>query len=220
MRAVIYDEFGGIDVLHVGDITLEEPRDHEIQVEPIAVSVNPIDGKVRRGELKLMSGGHFPKRTGQDFSGTVRAVGKKVQRWKVGDEVFGCARGMKDGALGEAVNVPEDFVALRPRSIPHSTAAALPMVTIAAYQALHRVVRIDHDTSVLVNGCTGGFGLMAMQLARRAGARVTGVCSTAALEIASEYGADLVIDYRTQNVSELPARYDVCLLYTSDAADE
>ena len=211
MKAVIYKKFGSVDLLQLEEIELAPPSDHEVQVEPVAVSVNPIDGKIRRGELTIMSGKRFPKRTGQDFSGVVRAVGKKVEHLKVGDEVFGCARGMKDGALGELVNVPEKFVSPRPSSISHTTAAALPMVALAAYQALNRVVKIGPGTSLLVNGCAGGFGLVALQMAQKAGATVTGVCSAESAEVAKKYGAGRVIDYRKENITELPDRYDVIL---------
>ena len=211
MKAVVYDTFGGIDVLKIENIALSAPGPTEVQVEPFAVSVNPIDGKIRRGELKLMSGGRFPKRTGQDFSGVIRAVGSKVTRWKVGDEVYGCARGMKDGALGEAVNVPQDFVSARPRSVSHATAASLPMVALAAFQSFDRVAKISESSSVLVNGCTGGFGLIALQLAHKAGASTTGVCGADGLALAQEYGADTVIDYRSNNVATSPERFDVIL---------
>ena len=77
MKAVIYKKFGSVDLLQLEEIQIAPPRDNEVQVEPVAVSVNPIDGKIRRGELTIMSGKRFPKRTGQDFSGVVRAVAKK-----------------------------------------------------------------------------------------------------------------------------------------------
>jgi NADPH:quinone reductase-like Zn-dependent oxidoreductase len=210
-RAVVYEEFGGTDQLRLARIPIESPGRGEIQVRPRAVSVNPIDGKIRRGELKLMSGRHFPKRTGQDFSGEVLAVGAGVADWKTGDEVYGCCRGMRAGALGDFVNVPADAVAARPAGLSHAEAASVPMVAQAALQALTHVAGAESGSRVLVNGCTGGFGLYALQIARHLGAHVTGVCDGASLDLAREYGAQEVVDYRTEKVTERADRFDVIL---------
>lgn len=210
-RAVIFEDFGGIDQLHLSDVAVAPPGHGEVQVAPGAVSVNPIDGKIRRGELKLMSGRHFPKQTGQDFAGKVAAVGPGVDQWQVGDDIFGCLRGMRHGALAELVNVPADAIARRPPALPVTTAAGVPMVAQAALQALTKVADVGSGTRVLVNGCTGGFGLYALQLARHFGAHVTGVCAGEAKDVAVQYGAEEVIDYRAEDVTARPDRYDVVL---------
>jgi NADPH:quinone reductase-like Zn-dependent oxidoreductase len=210
-RAVIYDEFGGVEKLRLAEMPVPPPGRGEVQVSPAAVSVNPIDGKIRRGELTLMSGRHFPKRTGQDFAGRITALGPGVGRWTVGQQVYGCCSGMRDGALADLVNVSADAIAAYPAELPATVAASVPMVAQAALQSLTDVAQVRAGTSVLINGCTGGFGLYALQIARHLGAWVTGVCAAEAAQVAVSYGAGNVIDFRTQDVAAGPERYDVIL---------
>ena len=211
MKAITYGAFGDIDVLELSSIELPSPSHDAVQVRVVAASLNPIDGKIRRGELKLMSGSHFPKIAGQDFSGVVVAVGREVTTFAVGDEVYGCCRGMKDGALAELVNAPAAFVAKKPPTLDHLTAASVPIVAQAAMQSLAGVAHVRAGTRVLVNGCTGGVGLYALQLAKRMGAEVTGVCGTSGVELAREYGASTVIDYTKEDVLASGREFDALL---------
>lgn len=211
MKAVLYDTYGGPEVLSLREYDPPALGHDEVRVAPVAVSVNAIDGKIRRGELTLMAGRHFPKRIGQDFSGLVTEVGSHVEEWAVGQEVYGCCRGMKNGALGDVATLASDCVAAKPTTLAHTVAASVPMVGLAALQALTHVARVDEGSRVLVNGCTGGVGLFALQIARHLGAEVTGVAATENLALAEAFGAHAVLDYRTASVADLSERFDVVL---------
>lgn len=197
MKAVVYRDYGGRDVLGIEDVPDPgAPATGELRVRVHASSINPVDAKVRRGELKLIAGGRFPKRPGLDFSGVVEAVGPGVIGISVGDAVFGGARSMSEGAMAEHVLVKAAAVAAKPGQLDHAQAAAVPTVAIAALQVLRDIVHVSDRDHVIVNGCTGGVGLFAMQMAKRAGARVTGVCGADGVATARAFGADEVIDYR------------------------
>jgi NADPH:quinone reductase-like Zn-dependent oxidoreductase len=187
------------------------PRAGDVRVRVRATSVNPVDGKVRRGELKLIAGGHFPKRPGLDFSGEVEAVGEGVTGFAVGDAVYGGARSMSEGAFAEHVLVHASAIAKKPSTIDHTLAAGVPTVAIAALQVLRDIVKVAPGDRVLVNGCTGGVGLFAIQIAKRAGAVVTGVCATGGVELARELGADEVVDFKKSALTSLDTKFRAIL---------
>ena len=197
MKALVYHAYGDRTVLGLEDIPDPgPPRSGDVRVRVHASSVNPVDGKVRRGELKLIAGGHFPKRPGLDFCGEVEALGDGVSGLKVGDRVYGAARSMSEGAFAEHVLVHAAAVALQPSTLDTVTAAGVPTVAIAALQVLRDIVKVAPGDRILVNGCTGGVGLFALQLAKRPGAIVTGVCGSLGAALARELGADEVLDYK------------------------
>lgn len=209
MKAIAYKEFGGIEVLQ----TVEEPKpaikSNQVLVKVKAVSINPIDWKIRRGEMKLMSGSHFPKHIGADFSGIIDTIGDKVANFKVGDEIFGAVNVMKEGALAEYVAIDEDKIWNKPEKISFNQASTIPIVGAAAASALEKMGVIHSQTEILINGATGGFGMYLLQLLKQQGAIVTAVSNTAGLEFAKRWGANFVIDYTRQNVLELGKEYDV-----------
>lgn len=211
MKAVLYDRYGDRDVMQLTDVPPAAPGAGEVRVRVQAVSVNPIDGKIRRGEQQLLAGGHFPKRPGMDFAGVVDAVGDAHGPFAVGDAVFGGVKSMSEGALGESAIVPVGAIAHRPASLDALNAAAVPVAAIAALQVLRDVVKVNPRDRVLVNGCTGGVGLFALQLARRMGAHVTGVCGTDGVATARAFGADEVIDYKKVALTSLGERYDALI---------
>jgi NADPH:quinone reductase-like Zn-dependent oxidoreductase len=197
MKALTYHSYGDRSVLALEDLPDPgAPRSGDVRVRVHSSSVNPVDGKVRRGELKLIAGGHFPKRPGLDFSGEVQAIGEDVSGVAVGDAVYGAARSMSEGAFAEYALVHATAIAKQPSKIDQCTAAGVPTVAIAALQALRDIVKVSVGDRILVNGCTGGVGIFAMQLAKRAGAIVTGVCGTEGVALARELGADEVADYK------------------------
>jgi NADPH:quinone reductase-like Zn-dependent oxidoreductase len=225
MKAVVYHAYGDRSVL-----VLEEqpdpgaPRAGDVRVRVHASSVNPVDGKIRRGELKLIAGGHFPKRPGLDFSGTVDAIGDDASGFKVGDAVFGAARSLSEGAFAEYVLVHAGAVAKQPATIDQTAAAAVPTVAVAALQVLRDIVKVNPGDRILVNGCTGGVGLFALQFAKHAGAIVTGVCGTDGVALARELGADEVLDYKRGATPSPGAGYRAILelsgRWSFDAAQE
>jgi len=211
MKTVSYDRYGDRDVMRMTDAEVPSPKSGELRVKVHAASVNPVDGKVRRGELKLIAGGHFPKRPGLDFAGVVDALGDGVSSFKLGDRVYGSAKSMSEGAMSELAVVNASAIAKSPAKLDDVTAAAVPVVAIAALQTLRDTAKVKKGDRVLVNGCTGGVGIFALQLAKRFGAQVTGVCGTDGVSLARELGADDLIDYRKEPLAARSERYHVIL---------
>jgi NADPH:quinone reductase-like Zn-dependent oxidoreductase len=212
MKAIAYRTFGNIDVLQ----TVEEPiptfNPTQVLVKVKAVSINPMDWKIRKGEMKLMSGSKFPRHIGVDFSGTIEDVGSSVTGFKKGDEVFGVVKNtMKEGALAEYVAVPSTSVWKKPSSISFPQAASIPIVGAAAATAVEKMGNINAGTKILVNGATGGFGMFLLQLLKQKGAIITAVTSTKAIDYARKWGADEIIDYTKANVLTQNNTYDIII---------
>jgi NADPH:quinone reductase-like Zn-dependent oxidoreductase len=212
MKTIAYQKFGNTDVLQ----TIEEPKPYiqsnQVLVKVKAVSINPLDWKIRKGEMKLMSGSKFPKHTGVDFAGIVEGTGASVTNFKKGDEVFGVVKNtMKDGALAEYVAVPSDSIWKKPSNINFAQAASVPLVGAAAVTALQKMGDINAQTKILVNGATGGFGMFLLQLLKQQGANVTAVANTKAGEFAKKWGANAVIDYTKENVLSQHITYDIVI---------
>ncbi|MCU0687966.1 MAG: NAD(P)-dependent alcohol dehydrogenase [Polyangiaceae bacterium] len=210
MWAVRFDAFGGPEVLRLARVPRPAPGRGEVRVRVQAASLNPIDWKIRRGQMRLMSGSKFPMSAGGDFTGVVDAVGPGPSPWRVGDEVFGLAASMRGGALAEVIVVPSNNLARRSPSVPLEQAAGA-VTALASLQALRDVARVAPGQHVLINGCAGGMGLAALQLAKAMGARVTGTCSARGLALARELGADEALDYRAVDVIDRGGSYDVVL---------
>jgi NADPH:quinone reductase-like Zn-dependent oxidoreductase len=158
--------------------------------------------------MRIDAGFGRPKisRLGVDFAGTVEAVGKKVTRFRPGDEVFGG----RTGAFAEYVTIREDrTLALKPANLSFEQAAAVPIAAITALQALRDKGRIEAGQKVLINGASGGVGTFAVQIARSFGAEVTGVCSTRNVDMVRSIGADHVFDYTKEDFTRSGQRYDL-----------
>lgn len=212
MQAIAYQSFGNTDVLQ----TIEEPKPtvqpDQVLIKVKAVSINPLDWKIRKGEMKLMSGSKFPKHTGIDFAGIIEDTGASVTNFKKGDEVFGVVKNnMKEGALAEYVAVPATLVWKKPATISFAQAASIPTVGAAAVTSLEKMGNIHSQTRILVNGATGGFGMLLLQLLKQKGAYITAVTSTKAIAYAKKWGADIVIDYTKDNVLSQQIRYDIII---------
>ncbi|WP_176956223.1 NAD(P)-dependent alcohol dehydrogenase [Catalinimonas alkaloidigena] len=212
MKAITYSRFGDLNVLQTVDEPQPVAQADQVLVHVKAVSLNPLDWKIRKGEMRLMSGSTFPKHTGTDFAGIVERVGSSVTHVEPGDEVFGVVKnGMKEGALAEYVAVAASHVWKKPTSLEYAQAASIPTVGAAAVAALEKMGPLQAGTQVLVNGATGGFGMFLLQLLSNTDATITAVTSTNALELANAWGADRVIDYKKENVLSQQATYDVVI---------
>jgi NADPH:quinone reductase-like Zn-dependent oxidoreductase len=212
MKAIAYQQFGNIEVLQTAEEPKPEIQSTQVLVKVKAVSINPLDWKLRKGEMKLMSGSKFPKRPGADFSGTIEAVGESVTNFKKGDDVFGVVKNaMKEGALAEFIAVPSTNIWKKPAPLTFPQAAAVPIVGAAAAMALEKMGRIDRGTQILVNGATGGFGMFLLQLLKHTEAITTAVTNTNAMNAAKKWGADQVIDYTKDNVLAQGITYDIII---------
>ncbi len=213
MKAIVYRCYGSPDVLTYEDIEKPMPGDDEVLVKVHAASVNPLDWHYMRGSpyfIRLGSGVGAPKdiRLGVDFAGTIEAVGKDVQQFKPGDEVFGGA----NGAFSEYVTVRDSrALAMKPANITFEQAASVPIAAITALQALRDKGKIKTGHRVLINGASGGVGTFAVQIAKSFGAEVTGVCSTRNVEMVRSIGADHVFDYKKENYTESGKQFDLII---------
>lgn len=212
MKAIVYKKFGTTDVLQ----TVEQPRPtinaDQVLVKVKAFSINPMDWKIRKGEMTLMSGSKFPKYAGADFAGIVEEIGSSVVGIKKGDEVFGVVKNMmKEGVSVEYVAVTSSLVWKKPADIDFQEAASIPVVGTAAATAIEKMGNIHAQTTILVNGATGGFGMFLLQLLKQHSANVTAVTGTQGVAFAKSWGANSVIDYTKEDIFSHKAAFDIVI---------
>lgn len=176
----------------------------------IYTTVNPWDYKVRSGSMKFMPGSKFPKILGSESAGVVELVGDHVKGFKKGDNVIVLA-GLKNGSYTEYIAVPETDLTLLPQKVSFQQGASLPIIGTTAYNALHNLAKIKAGDDTLINAAFGSIGVVAVELAKLAGANVTAVCSTGNLENIKALGADHIVDYTKEDIYQLNTRFDFVL---------
>jgi NADPH2:quinone reductase len=199
MKAFAIDEFGRPG--SVRDLPEPEPVHGEVRVRVAVAGLNPFDNAVIQGYLKDRMEHRFPLVPGMDASGTVDTLGEGVERWTVGDEVFGSVGKMTlgEGTLAEYVTMSEGTVAPKPASIQHTAAAAIPVAGVTAL-IMADALQLAEGHTVVAVGATGGVGSFFLQLATRRGARVVAVCRGENADYARRLGAADVIDYTAGDV--------------------
>lgn len=183
----------------------------EVVVAIAAASVNPLDVKLREGAFRLILPYPMPLVLGHDLAGTVIAVGPGTRRFKAGDEVFGRAGTKHIGSFAERIAVAEADLALKPATLDMAEAAALPLVSLTAWQVLVDRARLRPGQRVLIHAGSGGVGTVAIQLARHLGAQVATTVGPDNLALAKALGADVVVDYRHEAFEQRLSGYDVVL---------
>ncbi len=211
MRAAVAERYGA-DALELKEIETPELPDDRILVRVRAASLNKLDWYGLTGTpsaARVMTGLRRPKSrlTGHDFAGIVEAVGKDVDGFRAGDEVFGA----NTGALAEIVRTMDGRVAPKPANLSFEEAAAVPIAALTALQGLRDHGAVQPGQHVLVHGASGGVGTFSVQIAKVLGAEVTAVCSTRNVEQARALGADHVVDYTKEDVTRLGRRFDVVM---------
>ncbi|MFA4907253.1 MAG: NAD(P)-dependent alcohol dehydrogenase [archaeon] len=212
MKAIVYTKFGSPDVLQLKEVEQPIPKDNEILIKVYATSVNAYDWRHLRADpflIRLMGAGLFkPKHQilGADIAGKVEAVGKNVKQFKPGNVVFGEG---KYGGFAEYACVDENRFVLTPANVSFEEAAAAPMAALTALQGLRDKGQIQTGHKVLINGASGGVGSFAVQIAKFFGAEVTGICSTKKIDLVRSIGADHVIDYTKEDVTQNRQQYDL-----------
>lgn len=209
MKRIQYSKYGGPELMQVEVFELPAPGKGEVTVRVKFAAINPIDWKLRSGEMKIVTGRAFPRAMGMDFSGIVTAIGPGVTRLKMGDAVFGLARFKESGALGQAVVTKEAFLAKKPDNISFEDAACLGTPGVTAWNGLIDKAKLQAGQHVFVNGCAGAVGEAAVQIARLFGATVSGSCSARDVERARSLGVQTVYDYRATDLSTITTRFDV-----------
>jgi NADPH:quinone reductase-like Zn-dependent oxidoreductase len=215
MKAIVQDRYGDVEVLDLRDIDQPVPTDDQVLVRVHAAGLHRGDWHVMTGLPYLIRivvptlGLRGPRSPvlGMDVAGHVEAVGASVTRFQPGDAVFGWC----DGAFAEYACAPEDQLAAKPANLSFEQAAVVPISGFAALQGLRDEGQIQEGQTVLVIGAAGGVGSFAVQLAKAFGAKVTGVASTAQVELVGTIGADDVIDYTRQDVTDGTRQWDLIL---------
>ena len=218
MKAIVYTRYGAPDVLHLKEVAKPTPKDNEVLIKTHATTVTSGDWRMRSLNvptgfgliMRLVFGISKPKQPilGTELAGVVESVGKDVRKFKVGDQVFA----FSDATMGchaEYKCMPEDgAMALKPANLTYEEAAALSFGGTTALDFFRRG-KLQSGERVLVNGASGGVGTAVVQLARHFGADVTGVCSTANVELVRSLGASCVIDYTKEDFTQNGETYDV-----------
>ncbi len=197
MQAVCFYSYGGPEVLVYEKIPCPHPGEGEVLVRVHAAGINPVDWKVRRGLLQETLHHTLPLVPGWDVSGVVAQLGTGLTRLKVGDAVYSRPDISRDGAYAEFIVIREAEVALKPRSVDHLHAAALPLSGLTAWQALFGAGGLTAGQRVLIHAAAGGVGSLAVQLAKGKGAYVIGTASAGNHDFLRRLGVDQVIDYQT-----------------------
>jgi NADPH:quinone reductase-like Zn-dependent oxidoreductase len=220
MKAVRIHEYGGPEVLKYEDAPRPEPAAGDVLIRVHAAGVNPVDRAIRQGFFKERLQYKLPFVPGWDVSGVVEALGSGASRLKPGDAVYGRTDLAREGSYAEYMAARESEIALKPKSIDHVTAAAIPLAGLTAWQALFDNAQLAAGQTVLIHGAAGGVGHFAVQLAKIKGARVIATASQRNHEFLRSLGADQVIDYNTTRFEDVVHDVDVVLdTITGDTAD-
>tara|TARA_B100000446_G_scaffold66954_1_gene63517 strand:+ start:765 stop:1754 length:990 start_codon:yes stop_codon:yes gene_type:complete len=203
MKATVIEDFGGTDVFTSAELEKPNVKPGHVVVKVAATSVNTIDMMIRQMGTDLPFAPALPGVLGMDFAGVIDQVGEGVTRFKVGDEVYGCAGGLGDlqGAMAEYMLADAQLIAHKPTSLSMREAAAIPLVGITAYEGLTRA-QASEGQSVLVHGGAGGVGHLTIQIARSFGANVYATGGSEAQAVLIEKLGATYIDYRNEEVSD------------------
>ncbi len=197
--------------LEVIDIPVPHPAPGEVLVNVAAVGLNQLDEKIRRGEFKQILPYKTPFVLGHDLAGTVAQIGPDVTSFSVGDAVYARPRDGAIGTFAEQIVVNQADLAPAPRSVSLEAAAGLPLVSLTAWQALVELGNVQPGQKVLIHAGAGGVGTIAIQLAKHLGATVATTVSAANADFVRSLGADVVLDYKTQDFTQELSNYDFVL---------
>ncbi len=211
MKAFIIDRYGKKNNGSISETPDPVLGEDDVLVQVHAASVNPLDLKIRNGELKLVLPFHFPLVLGNDFAGIVVRTGSRVRRFKPGDDVFARCDVNRVGSFAAFIAVREDVLAIKPRTITMEEASSVPLVGLTAWQALVEKAALRKGQKILVHAGSGGVGTMAIQIAKHLGATVATTTSTANVDLVTRLGADVVIDYKKDDFAKSLRNYDVVL---------
>ncbi|QND74681.1 NADP-dependent oxidoreductase [Tardiphaga robiniae] len=211
MKAFVVDKYKKKGALRLANVPEPEVQDTDVLVRVDATAVNLLDSKLRDGEFKLILPYRPPFILGHDVAGTVVRTGSRASRFKVGDEVYARPRDHRVGTFAEFIAINEADVALKPKNLSMTEAASIPLVGLTAWQALVEVGKVKPGQKVFIQAGSGGVGTFAIQLAKHLGATVATTTSAKNAELVKSLGADVVIDYKTQDFEKVLSGYDLVL---------
>ncbi|MFF1708587.1 NADP-dependent oxidoreductase [Streptomyces sp. NPDC058268] len=211
MKAFRVEKYGDAATVRAAEIPDPVVGAEDVLVKIHAAGVNPLDMRIRNGDFKAFLPYRLPLVLGNDLAGTVIQLGADVTEFAVGDDVY--ARPDKDriGTFADLIAVHQDDLAPKPAALTMTEAASLPLVALTAWQALVERAQVQRGQRVLIHAGAGGLGSIAVQLAKALGTHVATTVSTANIDLVKKLGADVVVDYRTQDFTELLDGYDVVL---------
>ena len=209
MRRLEYDRYGGPDTVHLASFSLPPPAADEIVVQVAAASINPMDWKLRSGQMKVVTGSGFPRAMGSDFAGTVEAVGSEVAHLKPGDAVVGTVSMKASGAFAPKLITSQKLVVKKPDSLSFAEAACLPIAGVTAWLVLVQHARLQRGQKLFINGAMGAVGQAAMAIARNLGATVAGRVGPKCVEQARSLGLSPALDYTRPLPDSIEGAFDV-----------
>ncbi len=211
MKAFVVDEYKKKGALLLVNRPEPQLHDEDVLIRIHATGVNLLDSKVRDGEFKLFLTYRPPFIPGHDVAGTVIKTGPRVRQFKVGDAVYSRPRDHRVGTFAEFIAVNEADVALKPTNLNMTEAASIPLVGLTAWQALVEVGKVKPGQKVFIQAGSGGVGTIAIQLAKRLGATVATTTSAKNTALVKSLGADVVVDYNSQDFEKVLSGYDLVL---------
>lgn len=211
MKAFTVNKYGKKETLHLSNVAEPSVNENEVLVQINSAGVNLLDSLIRNGEFKIFLPYKTPFVNGHDMAGIVTKVGSKVSKFKVGDEVYARPADFKIGTFAEYISVNENDLALKPNNISMEEASSIPLVGLTSWQALVEIANLKKGQKVFIQAGSGGVGTFAIQLAKYMGAYVATTTSSANADLVKSLGADLVIDYKTQDFATILKDYDVVL---------
>jgi NADPH:quinone reductase-like Zn-dependent oxidoreductase len=223
MKAIRIHNYGGPEVLKYEDAPRPKPQADEVLIRVHAAGVNPIDWKVREGHMKDFWPHKFPLILGWDLSGVVEQLGPGLAaagRFKIGDEVYSLPDPTRDGAYADYIVVRQSELALKPNSLHHIRAAAVPLAALTAWQSLFDTAQLQPGQRVLIHAGSGGVGHFAVQLAKWKGAYVFATASTKNQDLLRKLGVDEPIDYTQHRFENIARKIDIVLDTLGDETQE
>lgn len=211
MKAFIINKYSNNEPLHLTDISTPSIEENEVLVEIHSAGLNQLDSKIKSGEFKLILPYKMPLILGHDLAGVIIKTGSKVSRFKVGDEVYARVADYRIGTFAEYLAVNERDLAFKPKNLSMDEAASVPLVSLTAWQALVEVGGLKKGQKVFIQAGSGGVGIFAIQLAKHLGATVATTASTGSFDLLKELGADILIDYKTQDIESMLKDYDLAI---------
>ncbi|MBP6558388.1 MAG: NADP-dependent oxidoreductase [Flavobacterium sp.] len=216
MKAFIVKRYGKNEKFHLTDWAEPIVGENDVLVQVHSAGINVLDSLIKNGDFKLFLPYKPPFVIGHDVAGVVTKVGPKVSKFKVGDEVYSRPSDFSIGTFAEYIAIDENDVALKPKNLSMEEAASIPLVGLTAWQALVEIGKIKKGQKVFIQAGSGGVGTFAIQLAKHLGAYVATTTSANNTALVKSLGADLIIDYKTEDFETKLAAYDLVLHSNKD----
>ncbi|RVT71978.1 NADP-dependent oxidoreductase [Flavobacterium sufflavum] len=211
MKAFIIKKYSKKEKLQLTEVAEPIAKENEVLVQIQAAAVNLLDSMIKLGEFKLFLPYKTPIINGHDMAGTVVKVGSGVKNFKIGDEVYSRVGDYRIGTFAEYIAVNESDLAIKPKNLTMEEAASIPLVGLTSWQALVEIGKLREGQKVFIQAGSGGVGTFAIQLAKHLGAFVATTTSTTNIDLVKRLGADLVIDYKTEDFETKLKDYDLVL---------